>query len=98
MIQNIPDAVDRLQAALDTLARALASGRSDEVLAAEGPIAAAASELAGLSRVEVADRPRLRQALAVASLTLARCRVMGQCADELAASLAEPSVYGRSGQ
>lgn len=91
------EALARLQAALDTLARALATGDSRQVLAAEEPVASAVSALAPYrtSHVPAADGDRLRRAIVDVQATLARCEALGRTAVAFVDALFPQAVYGR---
>ncbi|MEZ5316944.1 MAG: hypothetical protein R2752_06035 [Vicinamibacterales bacterium] len=88
------DAVDRVQQALDTLIRALESGRPQAVLDAEAPLAAAVGALgAGLPPPgrDAAGRRRLE----AIRLQVARCRALGAAAADLSAAMFPQMVYAR---
>ena len=93
------DALDRVQDALTGLAEALETGKPDEVLAAERPLAAAASELSSVGRAAVRDAVHLRARLLEARLSLDRCRAMGQASADLISTMfpAPSRSYGPGG-
>jgi hypothetical protein len=91
------DALDRLNHALDVLARGLESGSEEAVLSAEGPLAAALGDLAGTDLDQIARRPDLRAAVMNVRLALERCRVLGESAASIAAAFAQPG-YDAHGQ
>jgi hypothetical protein len=84
------DALDRLNAALNGLARALESGSAESVLSAEGPLAAALDALATGQLEEVSRRPDLRAAVMNVRLALERCQTLGESAASIAAALGQP--------
>lgn len=90
------DVLDRLTAALEGLALGLEAGSAEAVLAAEGPLAAAASALAAADLDRLSRRPDLRVAVMNVRLALKRCQTLGASAASLA-SVYAPSAYGASG-
>ncbi len=96
-MQTDPDVLDRLLAALDGLARALSSGRADEVLAAEAPLADAAAALGAANRNVLGRRSDLRMMLTNLRLAVGRCQALGASAAALAL-VVSPVEYGPSGR
>lgn len=93
------DAVTRVQQALTTLARALESGRPDEVLSAEPSLADAASHLSAVDTRQLADPQTLRARLLETRLALDRCRALGDASGELISAMyPSESSYGRAGR
>jgi hypothetical protein len=92
-----PDAIQQLQAALDTLASALESGQPDAVLAAELPLAAAAGAFSGLDKANLARNPQAPSALLDLRLAVARCRAMARAASDLGTVVQGHAAYSRSG-
>ena len=94
----MPAVIDQVRTALDDLASALVSGRPDAVLAAEAPLAAAASALnAADPRVLAAD-PATRQALLDVRLSMARCQLLGRSAADLHRVISPQAAYGPAGK
>jgi hypothetical protein len=101
---TILDALGRLNASLDNLARALQTGEADEVLDAEAPLAEAVQQLSTLSRQRGApgaieeriDAPPLREGVIAAHVSLLRCQSLGNCAVDLADAISR-SGYGWTG-
>jgi hypothetical protein len=92
------EALTRVQDALDTLRRALETGRPDVVLAAEGPLSASVLHLSASERsVAPADRGDVRQRLLETRLALTRCRTLGDASAELAAAAWPQAAYGPKG-
>lgn len=91
------DALDRLTRALDGLAVSLESGRPEEVLAAEGPVAAAAHALGTSDLTELARRPDVRAAVRNVRLAMLRCHTLGASAAAVAAAIV-PADYGATGR
>lgn len=93
------DAIERLHTALTGLAHALESGRPDQVLAAEQPLADAAGALSGVDRATLTDPVHLRARLLATRLALARCRALGDLnADLINAMYPANTSYGRGGE
>jgi hypothetical protein len=92
-----PDTIDRLQAALEDLAVALASGQSDAVLAAEGPLADAVRALDGGTHPDPADALSWRRRVDTVRGLVARCRALGHASGGLLDAMFPPALYGRGG-
>ena len=91
------DAIQQLQAALDSLASALESGQPDAVLAAELPLAAAVGSFSGLDKASLARDPETPSALLDLRLAVARCRAMARAASDLGTVVHGHASYGRTG-
>lgn len=97
MTTTLLDAVTRLQAALDSLAAALAAGEPDAVLAAEEPVAAAVSSLTAFRRRDADRAPGLAEALARVRAAMQRCEALGESAAQLSLAVFGTSTYDRRG-
>jgi len=93
---TILDALGRLNASLDNLARALQSGGTDQVLDAEAPLAEAVHQLAVLSASADRHPAELRDSVIAAQVSLLRCQSLGSCAVDLANAISR-SGYGWTG-
>jgi hypothetical protein len=91
------DALDRLTAALEGLAASLESGRHEQVLAAEAPLATAVHALGTCDLAALARRPDLRTAARQVRLAMLRCQTLGASAAAVAAAFA-PAGYGATGR
>ena len=94
---TVPDALDRLQAALEGLAGALQSGQAHLVLAAEGPLADALRAVDTAARPDAADRHQIRRRLDRLRGLVARCRAHGSASAGLIDAMFPQTVYGRPG-
>ena len=92
----VPDVFIALIDALDGFAAALESGRADQVLAAEEPLALAATRLRGADRTALATHPDLGRQIEHIHHRLARCRALGTTPGDLLALMA-PATYGPRG-
>jgi hypothetical protein len=94
---TVPDALDRLQHALEDLAGALQSGQAHLVLAAEGPLADALRALDAGVRPNDSDRQQIRQRIDRLRGLVARCRAHGSASAGLIDAMFPQTVYGRPG-
>ncbi len=92
----IPEALERLQAVLAQLARALETWRTDDVLAAELPLAGAVRALVTLPAPAGGDASSIRAAAAEILGLLSRCRALGATAGQLEVAFA-PAGYTPTG-
>lgn len=81
---RVLDAALRLRASLESVAGALAVPDVAALLAAEAGLAAALADLGSVRRVEPADRVAIAAELTHARAALARCRVLGASASDVA--------------
>ncbi|MEO7191706.1 MAG: hypothetical protein ABI051_11690 [Vicinamibacterales bacterium] len=97
MTTTLLERVESVETALDSLAVALTSGQTREVLRAEEPLAVATAGLtAAASDANVADAA-LPHAIARVRASMERCRLLGQSVEEFVRALAPQSAYGRAG-
>jgi len=94
---TLREAVENVHTALTGLAKALETGDPEQVLAAEQPLAEAATALTGFDRATLTDAVNLRARLLAARLALERCRALGEASAELLDALYPNSGYERSG-
>jgi len=95
-----PDSLQQLQTALDGLASALESGRADDVLAAETPLAAAVAALAATdlrALAAVSDPATLAAGVDTLRTSLFRCVRLGRTSAGLLDCLIPRAAYGRGG-
>jgi hypothetical protein len=95
-----PDSHHQLQAALDGLASALESGRADDVLAAETPLAAAVAALTATDLRALAaetDSATLMAGVDAIRTSLFRCVRLGRTSAGLLDCLIPRAAYGRGG-
>jgi hypothetical protein len=97
MTTSLLDGVTRLQAALDSLARALAAGDGQAVLAAEEPIASAVTALASFPSPAAQSVPGLPSAIAAVRAAVHRCQVLGEAASQFSQAVLGEATYGRRG-
>ena len=99
MTTTLPEAVARLEQALDELAGALDTVSPEPVLRAEESIGTAVTGLLAASRgsVDESHRAPLRQRLAGARAALERCRALGASADAFTRAMFPQPAYGRKG-
>ena len=91
-----PDALDRVQAALDALLEALRSGRSDQVLSVEATLGEAAAVFRAAHHELLAGDPiQIRTRLLTLRHTMARCAALGGMMSDLASAAQPPRTYGR---
>jgi len=95
-VSTRPDALDRVQAALDALLEALRSGRSDQVLSVEATL----GEAAGVFRAAhddllTGDPVQIRTRLLTLRHTIARCAALGGVMSEFASAVQPAPTYGR---
>jgi hypothetical protein len=90
------DAVHRLDLALVALADALGRADAAAVLASEAALAEALSIVTSADRAAI-DRHALSHAIDAVHLSLARCRALGQSAEDMANIVLPPATYTRSG-
>lgn len=99
---SVLDTTARLNASLDEVAAALSAPDAEALLAAETGLAAALTELARPSTVTADERSALAAEVIRARATLARCRILGASAADVAllslAAQGRAGDYGRSGE
>jgi hypothetical protein len=93
------DAFTAVESALRNLARALATGDADQVLAAESPLQVATAGLADL-RLNPAplDAARVRQAWRAILMAVLECQALGASADVLRRVLVPETAYSHGRQ
>lgn len=91
-----PDVLTDLVDALDDFSRALESGDTTPMLAAEERLAAAVSALRSANLAPIAQQPAVRERIDAVRFAIDRCRALGCTASDLAAIMAPPG-YGPRG-
>jgi hypothetical protein len=95
---TVPEALASLERALNGLLAALESGRSDAVLAAEGPLALAVRQLLDAASPTDVDRAHVRSALRAVRLSLARAQHLGAASAHYIQVVVPHASYGAHGQ
>ena len=95
MKTTLLDALIDVQSALEGLARALTTGNSDAVLAAEEPLASAVATLVTRPTPAAADIPHLVQAINGVRSAVLRCEALGQSAGDFVRAVLPEPAYAR---
>jgi hypothetical protein len=97
MTTTLPDAVARLERALDELALALVTVSPEPVLHAEESLGTAVTALLTARRDDVSDRTSLRDGLAGVRAAFDRCTALGTSAEAFTRTMFPQPAYGPRG-